>query len=109
MLTFLYLSITTENVSVTSKALVGDKGFTLCSILFQKLALKLFSTVTSGFVNEIVAITQNPKRFVMFTFTTPRNVSELTYCIAKNVRAFRTIFCSFYGEKEVLTERSDVE
>ena len=30
MLTFLYLNVTIENVSATSKALVGDNGSTLC-------------------------------------------------------------------------------
>ena len=48
MLTFLYLSITIENVSVTSKALVGDNGSTLCSMV----------SGTSGSVKEIVVIAQ---------------------------------------------------
>ena len=33
MLTFLYLSVTTENVSFTSKALLGDNGSTLYSVI----------------------------------------------------------------------------
>ena len=41
MLTFLYLSVTIENISVTSKALVGDNGFTLCSIVIPKDVLQV--------------------------------------------------------------------
>ena len=33
MLTFLYLNVTIENVSVTLKALVGDNESTLCSMV----------------------------------------------------------------------------
>ena len=33
MLTFLYLSVSTENASVTSKALVDDNGSTLFNLL----------------------------------------------------------------------------
>ena len=50
------LSVTIENVSVTSKALVGNKGFTLCSMVITNLTcFQLFAT--NGFVKEIVAIT----------------------------------------------------
>ena len=44
MLTFLYLSVTTENVSFTSKALLGDNGSTLYSVIIPNLT-NLFSTV----------------------------------------------------------------
>ena len=57
MLTFLYLSVTIDNFSVTSKALVDDNGSTLYSKVIPYLTyLKLFAT--SGFVNEIAAITK---------------------------------------------------
>ena len=47
----LYLSVKTANVSVTSKAHVGNNGSTLCS------EFNLISAfATSGFVNEIVDI-----------------------------------------------------
>ena len=53
MLTVLYLNLTIENASVTSKAFVGDNRSTLCAAVIQNLVF-----ATSGFVNEIVAITQ---------------------------------------------------
>ena len=47
----------TENVSFTSKALVGDNGSMLCSMVIRNLTcFKLFAT--SGCVKEIVAVTQ---------------------------------------------------
>ena len=49
MLTFLYLSVTIENVSVTSKALVDDNGSMLCSMVVPNLTcFQLFAT--SGMV-----------------------------------------------------------
>ena len=39
MLTFLYLSVTTVNVSFTSKALLGDDGSTLCSVVIANFNL----------------------------------------------------------------------
>ena len=46
-----------ENVSFTSKALVGDNGSMLCSMVIRNLTcLKLFAT--SVCVKEIVAVTQ---------------------------------------------------
>ena len=58
MLTFFYLSVITENVSATSKALVGDKAFTLCLMAIPNLTcFKGFAAV--GFVNDIVDITHN--------------------------------------------------
>ena len=57
MLTFLYLSVIIENVSVTSTAFVDDNGSMLCSIVSPNLTcFQLFTT--SEFINEIVAITQ---------------------------------------------------
>ena len=57
MLTFIYLSVTIENVSVTSKALVGDNRSTLSPMVIPNFNLLPFFA-TSGFVNEIVAFTQ---------------------------------------------------
>ena len=54
MLMFIYLSVTTVNVSVTSKAHVGNNESTLCLMVIPKLNL-LSAYATSGFVNEIVA------------------------------------------------------
>ena len=68
------------------------------------LDLKLFATY--GCFNQIVTITQ---KFVTLTFTTPRNVSELNILHSKeHTRVFYTIYCSFYVEKQELTECSDV-
>ena len=56
LLTFLNLSVTIENVSFTSKALLGDNASTLCSVVIPNFnCFQLFAT--SGFVNEIVAFT----------------------------------------------------
>ena len=57
MLMFPYLSGITKNVSVTSKALVGDDGPSAMFNAYSKFTwFQLFTK--SGFVNEIVAITQ---------------------------------------------------
>ena len=61
-----------------------DRRYIPLSFQFQ-FALKRFNK--SGFVNEILAFTQT---FVALTFTTPRNASEMTIFIAKNVWIFHT-------------------
>ena len=96
---FLNLNITTENVSVTSKARVGVIGSMLYSMIIPNLTqFKVFRYF--GFVNEIVAIIQ---RFVTLTFTTPRNVFELNSLYCQEHMGI-SISCSFYAEKEVLTK-----
>ena len=55
MLTFLYLSVTTENVSFTSKALLGDNGSTLyiSTVLFYaKIFLSAEERVTVSFYSS---------------------------------------------------------
>ena len=80
-----------------------DQHYAPLSFQFQ-LALKLFST--SGSVNEILAFTET---FVALTFTTHRNASEWNVLHCKErMEISNTIFYSFYGEKELLTECSDV-
>ena len=83
----LYLSVSIENNSLTSKAPVGDNGSTLCSMVIPILTcFQLFAT--SGFVNEIVTITQT-----IFTlpFMMPRKVSELKIIHCKERTGI--IFC----------------
>ena len=59
MLTFLYIyiSVTTENVNVTSTDIVGDNGSKLCSMVNPNLTCS-HRFATSGFVKEIMDITQ---------------------------------------------------
>ena len=57
MLAFLYLSVSVENVSVTSKTLGGDNRSMLCAVVIPNVfASKLFAS--SRLINGIVAITQ---------------------------------------------------
>ena len=107
MLTFLYLSVTTENVSITSKALVGDNGSTLCSMVipnfnflltFRYIRICQWNSHGGYYPNDLLR--WRSWRLEMFL--------SWTSCISKNVRLFHTIFCSFYWKKKVLTECSDV-
>ena len=93
MLAFHYLSVSVENVSVTSKTLGGDNRSMLCVVVIPNLfVLKLFAS--SRLVNEIVAIT---KRFVTLLFTTPTNVSELNSLHCKERSGIsHTVDCSFF-------------
>ena len=83
----LYHSVTTENVSTTPKAYMGDDGSTLCTVANPiSICFKAFQYIricqrNTGFY---------PKAFVALTFTTHRNASEIKCFIAKNVWIFHT-------------------
>ena len=92
MLTFCYLSVNVENVSIITEALVGDSGSTLCSMVIPNFAcFEAFRYIRIYQRNNDCY--QLPKRYLTLTF--PR----WTVCIANNVRVFLTIFNSFYEGK----------
>ena len=105
MLTFFYWNIATENVSATSKAYMGDSGSTLCSIVIAiPVCFKAFQYIwicqwNAGFYTKHLLHWHSRR------LKTPLSWNS---CIAKNVWIFHTVFYSFYGEKVLLTECSNI-
>ena len=102
---FAYISVTTENVSVASKALVAGNGSTLCSIVIPNLtSFNAFRHTriwqrNSGYKSQAL-LGWHSRRLETFL--------SLTSCNALNIWILYTIACSNYSEKEVLTECTDI-